>query len=121
MAAPRSRPALSAAAGYLSDGMTTPHKRKQIPDPERTPTREQLRAFAARRWDLIADEKLSFVATRYQARGADASRKAAQGMSQRWARLHPGGPSPEARQQDLEHHIALKKKFDLVARAIGRR
>jgi hypothetical protein len=101
--------------------MATTDKRKQSPVPERTPTGEQLRAFAARRWDLIAEEKLSFVATRYLAEGPDASRKAAQSLSQRWARLHPGSPSPEARQQDLEDHVALKKKLDLVAHAIGRR
>ncbi|MFZ5891413.1 MAG: hypothetical protein ACOY0T_10205 [Myxococcota bacterium] len=101
--------------------MTTAHKPKQIPDPERMPTREQLRAFAARRWDLVADEKLSFVAARYQSRGVDASRKAALAMSQRWAKLHPAGPSREARQQDLEHHVALKKKLDIVAHALRRR
>lgn len=99
----------------------TADKRKQVPGRERAPTREQLRAFAARRWDLVADEKLSFVAARYQAGGVNASRKAAQAMSQRWARLHPAGPSREARLQDFEHHVALKKKLDLVAHAIGRR
>jgi hypothetical protein len=88
---------------------------------KRTPTREQLRAFAARRWDLVADEKLSFLAARYREQGQAASRKAAQLLSQRWARLHPGSASPEARQQDLEHHVALKKKLDLLAHAFGRR
>ena len=101
--------------------MTTADKRKHISDPKPTPTREQLRAFAARRWDLVADEKLSFVADRYRAGGSDAGRKAAQALSQRWSRLHPGSPSPEARQRDLEHHVAMKKKLDLVAHAFGRR
>jgi hypothetical protein len=104
-----------------NDRMTTADKRKQVPGPDLAPTREQLRAFAARRWDLVADEKISFVVARYQARGVDASRGAAQAMSQRWARLHPAGPSREARLQDFEHHVAMKKKLDLVAHAIGRR
>lgn len=101
--------------------MSETEKPKQLPDPELSPTREQLRAFASRRWDLVADEKLSFLATRYRVSGAEASRKAAEAMAQRWASLHPGSPSPEARQQDFQHHVALKRKLDRAADAIGRR
>src|SRR5688572_19207911 len=36
----------------------------------RTPSREQLRAFAARRWDLVADEKFALLADRYRREGA---------------------------------------------------
>jgi hypothetical protein len=87
----------------------------------RTPSREQLRAFAARRWDLVADEKLAFLADRYRREGATGSREAVQRMSRQWARLHPDGPTPEARREDLEHHIALKRKLDATAHVIGRR
>ena len=89
--------------------------------PTRPPTREQLRAFAARRWDLVADEKLAFLADRYRREGAAGSRRAAQGIARRWASLHPGGPTAEARQDDLEHHIALKRKLDATAHVVGRR
>ena len=87
----------------------------------RTPSREQLRAFAARRWDLVADEKLAFLADRYRREGAAGSREAAHSMARQWAKLHPEGPTPEARRDDLEHHIALKKKLDATAHVIGRR
>jgi len=85
------------------------------------PDREELRAFAARRWDLVADEKLLFVAQRYRSGGSGASRMAARRLAQRWARLHPGGPSPEARKEDLDHHIAMKQKLDRTVHALGRR
>ncbi len=88
---------------------------------KRTPSREQLRAFAARRWDLVADEKLAFLGDRYRREGAAGSRQAVQGMARRWASLHPDGPSVEARQDDLEHHIALKRKLDTTAHVVGRR
>jgi hypothetical protein len=88
---------------------------------QRTPSREQLRAFAARRWDLVADEKLAFLADRYRREGAAGSREAAHSMARQWAKLHPAGPTPEARRDDLEHHIALKKKLDATAHVIGRR
>jgi hypothetical protein len=101
--------------------MRKAEKRTPIPDSERMPTREELRAFASRRWDLVADEKLAFVAGRYRVSGADANRKAAQSIAQRWTRLHPGSPSPNDRQQDLEHHVELKQKLDRVAHAFSRR
>lgn len=88
---------------------------------KRPPTREQLRAFAARRWDLVADEKLAFLADRYRREGAAGSRRAAHGMARRWASLHPDGPTAEARRADLEHHIALKRKLDATAHVVGRR
>lgn len=85
------------------------------------PDGEQLRAFANRRWDLVADEKVSFVAERYRAGGSKASRMAAGRLARRWARLHPGGPSAEAREDDLEHHIVLKQKLDCAVHVLGRR
>ena len=88
---------------------------------QRTPSREQLRAFAARRWDLVADEKLAFLADRYRREGAKGSREAAHSMARQWAKLHPDGPTPEARRNDLEDHIALKRKLDATAHVIGRR
>lgn len=101
--------------------MTDATKPQQGMGPRLAPTPEQLRAFAARRWDLVADEKLSFIAARYRAEGPDASRKAARCLEQRWAMLHPGGPSPEARQQDFEHHVAMKQTLDRAAHAVTRR
>ena len=94
--------------------MTESEKRAQA-------QREQLQALAAPGWDLVADEKLSFIVSRYRSGGARASRLAARRMMERWARLHPGGSSPEARESDLEHHRALRQKLDRTAHVIARR
>jgi hypothetical protein len=86
----------------------------------RAPSPEQLRAFAGRRWDLVADEKLAFLADRYRRGGSKGSREAAQRMAQHRAKLHPEGPSPQSRDEDLTHHIELKRKLDATAHVIFR-
>jgi hypothetical protein len=74
-------------------------------------TRDALRAFAQRRWDLVARQKRSFVAERYRVGGAAASRAAAQRLVQRWRTLHPE-PVAAIRVADLQAHVALKQKLD---------
>lgn len=85
------------------------------------PTREDIQAYAARRWDLVADEKLRFLAGRFQKGGPEASRTVARRLFARWARLHPEGGSPAARSADLSAHVALKDKLRRTAGVIGRR
>jgi hypothetical protein len=82
---------------------------------------EHLRAFAARRWDLVADEKRTFVANRYRVHGPAANRETALRLRERWVELHPEGPSAEAREDDLAHHVAFKEKLDRAAHGFPRR
>jgi len=82
---------------------------------------EDLRAFAQRRWDLVADSKLRFIGERFRAEGPLATRRVARRLAERWAALHPGGPSAEARRQDLSDHLALKAKLDRASHAFRRR
>ena len=77
-------------------------------------TRAALRAFANRRWDLVARHKRTFVAERYREGGPDASRRAAQRLLQRWRALHPEHRS-EMRAADLQAHVALKQKLDATS------
>jgi len=82
---------------------------------------EDLRAFANRRWDLIARAKREFAAQRFASGGPNAARVAAQRLLERWKSLHPDAPIAAMRDADLEAHIALKRKLDRADRAFRRR
>ena len=80
-----------------------------------------IRSFAARRWNLVADEKLRFIVERFEAAGIIGSRSAARRLRERWLALHPDGASDADRETDLKAHVALKEKLDRVHNAAVRR
>ena len=82
--------------------------------------RDALRAYAERRWDVLAEHKRALVAERYRTLGPAASLAAAQRLREHWRRLHPSGPSPEMRQADLAAHLALKEKLDRASHVFRR-
>jgi hypothetical protein len=84
-------------------------------------TPEDIRAFAERPWGLLAALKLEFVAERYRKDGPNGARRAARRLAERWASLHPDGPSPESRDLDFSGHVALKSRLDRAGLAIRRR
>jgi hypothetical protein len=76
--------------------------------------REDLRAYALRRWDLVEAHKLRERSAEYRSEGPDASVR-------RWEMLYEHGlsigvVSAESRAQDLEDHIAWRAKLDRVGR-----
>jgi hypothetical protein len=79
---------------------------------------EDLRAFAQRSWGLVEDAKVRFRAQRFQKEGPSATFAAAQRLRERFRRLHPNGPRPEARTADLGAHLALKAALDRAANAL---
>ncbi|MBX3130436.1 MAG: hypothetical protein KF718_27200 [Polyangiaceae bacterium] len=85
------------------------------------PTAEELRAYARRRWDLVAAEKLRHGAERYRRGGPQAALAAARHLAERWSELHPEGPTPASRQADFEHHVALKVKLDRTRHVLAGR
>jgi hypothetical protein len=85
------------------------------------PTAKEIRAYARRRWDLVATEKLRFGAERFRRGGPQAALAAASRLAERWAELHPGGPTPASRQADFEHHVALKGKLDQTRHVLAGR
>ncbi len=80
-----------------------------------------IRSFAARRWDLVADEKLRFIVERFEAAGISGSRSAARRLRERWLALHPEGATDADREADLKAHVALKEKLDRAHNAAVRR
>jgi hypothetical protein len=85
------------------------------------PTREALRAFAQRRWDLIERGKREFLAERYRDGGPMAARAAAARLLDRWRALHPDAPLPSMRAADLEAHVAFARKLDKARHGLRRR
>lgn len=76
--------------------------------------REDLRAYANRRWDLVEAHKLRERSAEYRAEGPGASVR-------RWEMLYEhglsvGAVSAESRAQDLEDHIEWRTKLDRAGR-----
>ena len=70
----------------------------------------ELRAFAERRWDLVAREKLAFLSQRFRAGGPTAAHAAAVRLRERFRATHTT-VRVDARAADLEAHVALKRKI----------
>ena len=78
---------------------------------------DDLRAYAGRSWDLVEKAKLRFRAERFRKGGPDASIAVARRLRERFRRLHPEGPTAEARKRDFDAHVALKAVFERAAHA----
>jgi hypothetical protein len=80
--------------------------------------REDVRAFLDRPWDELEVSRREHQAERHRAGGPEASLRAARRLRERFRRLHPEGPSAEARARDLADHVELKRRIDSVRDAL---
>ena len=78
---------------------------------------DALRAYARRRWDLVAREDHRFRAERYRTGGPQAGHQTAARLLAHWRAIRPGGADPERREKDLAAHIALRRQLDRTRHA----
>jgi hypothetical protein len=78
---------------------------------------EHLRAYAGRAWHLAAALKQEHWARELVGRGPLATFEASEALRQHMCQMRPGWPSERERQEDLAHHIALKRAIDRAASA----
>lgn len=76
---------------------------------------EDLRAFAARDWDLVAREKERWWAERGRELSAAEKLRIGDMLRRHAKRLRPDWPSPEERRQDLETHARVAEALRSVA------
>jgi hypothetical protein len=74
-----------------------------------------IRAYAARGWRVAAALKHAHWARELAERGPLATFEAAQALREHMRRLRPDWPSEAERDEDLAHHIALKRAIDRAA------
>lgn len=79
---------------------------------------EDLRAYAARRWDLVQHEKDRWRAERFMVGGPAATLAASHALRERARRIH-GVPAEASRRADLAHHRLLLAKLERVRDAFA--
>jgi hypothetical protein len=80
---------------------------------------EHLRAYANRAWPRAAALKGQHWAREMAERGPLAAFAASQLLMAHMRRVRPDWPSERERDEDLAHHIALKRAIDLAAGAFA--
>jgi hypothetical protein len=83
--------------------------------------RDAVRAFVARDRERVAALKRDHHARRYRASGGKSGLEAAQAMREHARRVRPDWPTVRDREEDLAHHIALKRRIDRAAHAFSAR
>jgi len=83
--------------------------------------RDAVRIFVARDRERVAALKRDHHAKRYRASGGTSGLEAARALRQHARRVRPDWPSTRDRQEDLAHHIALKRRIDRAAHAFSTR
>jgi hypothetical protein len=76
---------------------------------------DDVRAYARRRWEMVAALKHEHWARERAARGPAATFEVSQALWAHVRQLHPDWPSVEERRADLAHHVALKRAIDRAA------
>jgi hypothetical protein len=79
------------------------------------PTAAEVRAYAARGWHLAALLEREHWAREVAERGPLATFVASEALRQHMCQVRPDWPSERERQEDLAHHIALKRAIDRAA------
>ena len=79
-----------------------------------------MRAFARRDWQATAALKREHWAREFAVRGPAATLEASAALWRHMRAVRPDWPSAEERQDDLAHHIALKRAIDRAARVFAR-
>jgi hypothetical protein len=81
--------------------------------------RDDLRAYAQRAWHALTELERAHWARELFERGPLATLHASQALWAHMRRIRPDWPTPEDRQRDLAHHIALKQAIDRAARVLA--
>ena len=81
--------------------------------------RDALRAYAHRVWAEVERLGHAYWAELYRRRGPAIGFRTAAALAEYVRRARPDWPSPAQRQQDLDHHVALKRRIDRAARAFA--
>jgi len=76
-----------------------------------------LKAYAARTWDLVSAVEHEHWARELAERGPLATFDISQALYEHMRGLCPDWPSDDERREDLAHHIALKRNIDRAAGA----
>ena len=80
--------------------------------------REALRAFVTRDRERVAALKRDHHARRYRASGGQSGLEAARALREHARKVRPDWPTARDRDEDLAHHVALKRLIDRAARAL---
>ena len=75
-----------------------------------------LRDFLQRDWETAATRKREHWVREFQAGGSVVTLEVSAALSHHMRAVRPDWPTPEQRQADLGHHIALKRAIDRAAR-----
>lgn len=81
---------------------------------------DDIRAFAARRWDLLEDAKREHIAERYRM-DPSAHVRSVHALREHLRAVRPEWPTREDLARDLADHISLKQKLDRAAPFVSRR
>ena len=82
---------------------------------------DDVRAFLSRDHAAVEASKRAYHARRYRERGAAAGFEAGQALWEHARRVRPDWPTPHDRDDDLAHHVALKRQLDRATDAFTRR
>jgi hypothetical protein len=77
----------------------------------------EVRAYVERGWATAAALKEQHWAREFRERGPEATVAAALALHEHMQLVNPDWPSESDRQEDLAHHVALKRAIDGAARA----
>jgi hypothetical protein len=77
------------------------------------------RAYVERRWRNAEELKREHWAREFEAHGPAATLRASHALWRHVRLLRPDWPSEADRQDDLAHHVALKRRIDRAARAFA--
>jgi hypothetical protein len=78
---------------------------------------DDLRAYARRPWHVLAALERDHWARELATRGPLATLEASQALWTHVRSVRPGWPTQADRDDDLAHHVALKRAIDRAARA----
>jgi hypothetical protein len=80
-----------------------------------------IRAFVARDRDRVASLKRDHHAQRHRASHGTSGLEAARALREHARRVRPDWPTARDRDEDLSHHLALKRRIDRAAHAFAPR
>jgi len=83
--------------------------------------RDAIRKYVGRDRDSVAALKQAYWVQRYRECGPDAPWQAAQALCAYMRAVRPDWPTAADREDDLRHHIELKRKLDRTACVLSRR
>lgn len=78
-----------------------------------------IREYAGRQWDRLSEMDRSYWAAEYRRNGSGASQRVFLSLWQHMKSIRDDWPDERERQQDLDHHIALKQLLDRTADALS--